>query len=627
MTTASSIPYSPDDPCSFANTDEARTTHIHLDLTADFDAKLLRGSATLTVGVRKGTQRVVLDTSYLAIKKTVALCDASGEVDLKHYLGERHAKFGTPLVIHLHKTEDEDVSVRIRIDYETTDQCTAIGWLAPVQTVGKQHPYLFSQCQAIHARSMLPCQDTPLLKLTYTASVTVPAPLVALMSALRVTDKTQHHGSRSTYHFEQKTTIPSYLIALAVGNIKGIDVGPRTTVFAEPEVVEQAAKEFEDTEKIIQVGEQLIMPYEWGRYDILVLPASFPYGGMENPNLTFVTPTLLAGDKSLVDVIIHEFSHSYSGNLVTTKDWQSFWLNEGWTMFIERKILGRMHGEPSRQFSAINGVKALEESIEHLGATNRLTALKPDLKETDPDDAFSSVPYEKGFNFLYYLEQLLGGPEVFEPYMQAYFKRFAHQSIDTKDWKEFLYWFMDHYFGEEKVKLLDTQVDWDKWLTAPGMPPVENKFDRTLADACDTLGKRWADAKTDDSILDSFTASDLKKFTTMQQIVFLDQIDSQTPLPHKLLVKMNELYDLSSVRNAEIRFRWQKICLQSNYEPVYPHVSEFLGEVGRMKYVRPLYRALNAAKNGRPVAVETFAKLRETYHPICAQQVAKDLAV
>ncbi|KAI9140711.1 peptidase family M1-domain-containing protein [Paraphysoderma sedebokerense] len=616
--------YSPDDPNSFANTHQARVSHVHLDLTTDFARKVLYGSVVLDFVALDKATIVILDTSGLKVQKA-----EMGGKELKFELSAHHEKFGSALSVTLPSAVEKGTQFKLKITYETGEKCTAAQWLAPEQTVGKKHPYLFTQCQAIHCRSLVPIQDSPVVKLTYSAAITVPSPLRALMSALRTGDAPSpvlksHH----VYKFNQPTSIPSYLIALAVGNLTGVDVGPRTTVFAEPEVVKEAASEFDETEEFIKIAENLITPYEWGRYDLLLLPASYPYGGMENSCLTFVTPTLLAGDKSLTDVIAHEISHSWAGNLVTTRNWEHFWLNEGWTMFIERKIIGRMKGEPHRQFSAIIGYKALEESIEHFGPSNRLTALKPDLKETDPDDAFSSVPYEKGFNFLYYLEQLLGGASVFEPYMKAYFQKFAHQSISTDDWKKYLYEYFESHHGIEKVKLLNT-VEWDKWLNAPGLPPKKNVFDNTLASDAEKLAERWDRCRGKFDI-NEFEVSDLEKFSSLQIVAFLEKLDSKEPLPHQILQNMDNVYGLSNVRNSEIRFRWQLLCIRTfhaEYEPIYPHAAKFVVEQGRMKYVRPLYRALNKTKNGKQLALDTFHKNKMFYHPICGQMIAKDLGV
>ncbi|KAJ2961369.1 hypothetical protein NQZ79_g3344 [Umbelopsis isabellina] len=296
------------------------------------------------------------------------------------------------------------------------------------------------------------------------------------------------------YKFEQRIPIPSYLIAIVSGNLTGREIGPRSTVWCEPEMIEAAAWEFADTEKFIATGEKILTPYEWGRYDLLVLPPSFPYGGMENPCLTFVTPTLVAGDRSLVNTVAHEIAHSWTGNLVTTKSWEHFWLNEGWTVFVERKIIAHLHGEPQRHFSAIIGYHALTDSVELFGHDSPATLLTPDLSNIDPDDYFSTVPYEKGFNLLYYIEQVVGGPAIFEPYMAAHIRRFAHHSITTSDWKSYLYEYMKTNHGDEVVKKLDA-IDWNQWLSSPGLPPVKPQFDTSLAQVCFSLAASWKKAK------------------------------------------------------------------------------------------------------------------------------------
>ncbi|KAI9228571.1 MAG: peptidase family M1-domain-containing protein [Piptocephalis tieghemiana] len=619
---ASALSTSSVDPATYANVDEVQTRHLHLDLKVDFAQKALSGSVRLQLqALKTPVRQVTLDTRALLVDRV----EVQGK-ECPFKLHEPSKAFGSalniPLVQPLTKEGEE---VEVVVHYQTTEASPAIQWLDPAQTVGKAHPYLFTQCQAIHARSLVPCQDSPAVKLTYSASITAPSPLRVLMSALGKGSGPAKSGPEGwvTYHFDQATRMPSYLIAMVVGNLEGREVGPRTTVWSEPEVVAEAEWEFQETEKFLATGESLLTPYEWGRYDLLVLPGSFPYGGMENPCLTFVTPTLLAGDRTLVDVVAHEIAHSWTGNLVTTQNWEHFWLNEGWTVFVERKIMGRLHGEPERQFSAILGLSALRESVQHFGPTNPLTALVPDLHGMDPDDAFSSIPYEKGFHLLYYLETLLGGPKVFEPYMRAHVQEFQGKSIQTSQWKDFLYqYFASVEGGKEKVALLD-QVDWATWLKAPGMPPVENKFDPTLAEKATTLAKRWE--KEGQEALD-FSSKDLDEFNSNQKVLFLDHLSSQEkPMPHAKLALMEELYQLTSVRNCEVRFAWQMLGLKASYDPIYGPVQKFLGEQGRMKYVRPLYRALNQCDPS--LAKEIFKENRSSYHPIATRMIEKDLGL
>ncbi|ORE02388.1 leukotriene A-4 hydrol [Rhizopus microsporus var. microsporus] len=603
-----------------ANIGQVKTTHVHLDWHVDFNRKVIFGHATLDLyTLVDHVDKVILDTSYLDIKSVVVNSE-----NAKFNVAERYASLGSALTIYLPQTiEKSGTKICIQVDYSTTEKCTAIQFLEPEQTLGKTHPYLFSQSEPIHGRAMIPCQDSPSVKVTYSAKVTSPLPVV--MSALQEGTE-EISNDLKAYLFKQPTSIPSYLIAIAVGNLVGREIGPRSTVWCEPEMVEQAAWEFSDTETFIATGESLLTPYEWGRYDLLVLPPSFPYGGMENPCLTFVTPTLLAGDKSAVAVIAHEIAHSWMGNLVTTNSWKHYWLNEGWTVFIERKILGRLHGEATRQFEALSGLKSLQESVDLFGSDSPKTVLNPDLRGgADPDDFFSKVPYEKGFNFLYHIEKVVGGPSVFEPYMKAYVENFASTSISTEDWKDFLYRYMEKVHGPSMVEKLNT-IDFDAWINKPGMPPVDNQFDTALADACLNLADRWNKAR-DLENLDQFSPKDVEHFSAGQKIVFLERLTDCEPLPCALISKMDELYQFTPNHNADLRLRWQQVCLMANYEPIYPEVVQFITEQGRMKFVRPLYRLLHQAKNGAQLAIDTYLKHKTFYHPIAAQLIEKDIGL
>ncbi|ORX42508.1 leukotriene A-4 hydrol [Hesseltinella vesiculosa] len=608
----------PKDPSSLANLHQVKSTHLHLDWTVSFENKTFAGSVRLDmITLIDHLETITLDTSYLDIKRVTV-----NDQEAKFVVDGRNPSLGSALNIQLAQPiAAANTKIQVKIDYSTTSECTAVQFLAPEQTMGKKHPYLFSQCQAIHARSFCPCQDSPAVKLTYSANVTSPLPVI--MSALKCGEEPAENGY-TTYKFEQHTSMPSYLIAIASGNLVSKEIGPRSSVWTEPEQLEAAAWEFESTEDFIRTGEDLLTPYEWGRYDLLILPPSFPYGGMENPCLTFVTPTLLAGDRSAVDVVAHEIAHSWMGNLVTTSNWEHFWLNEGHTVFIERKITGRLHGEDERQFSAIIGWKALKESVEHFGLDSPATVLKPDLSSgIDPDDYFSSVPYEKGFNLLYHIEKVVGGGAIFEPFLKSYVKKFAGQSITTEQWKDYLYSYFETTHGQTLVDKLNT-IDWDTWINGTGMPPVDPEFDVTLAKQCYELADRWDNAR-DQADLSSFTSADIANFTAGQKIVFLERLTDCAPLPHHMIEKMDQLYELTPVRNAEIRFRWQNVCLIASYEPIYPEVAAFLVEQGRMKFVRPLFRLLHDAKNGAQLAKDTFVKHKDFYHPICSSLIQKDI--
>jgi len=362
----------------------------------------------------------------------------------------------------------------------------------------------------------------------------------------------------------------------------------------------------------------LLTPYVWGRYDILLLPPSFPYGGMENPQLTFVTPTLLAGDRSLENVVAHEIAHSWMGNLVTNRYWSEFFLNEGFTVFIERKILARLNTPEFFDFEALGGLKHLQDDINHFGASNPLTALRPKMEGVDPDDAFSAVPYEKGFNLLCYLQSLVG-VERFEQWLKAYVTKFQYQSITADQMKEF---FLAHFTN---VPDLEKKIDWDSWFDKPGMPIVKIEFSTKLADAAIALAKKWVEHGGEGT-----SPEDLKDFSTGQTTTFLDQLlvlTESKPLSPQTIEAINKHYNFTATKNSEIRLRWYTLCIKAGHEAIFPHVVEFLTEQGRMKFVRSLYRELHKNPAGKKIAEDTFKAHRDSYHSIASRQLAKDLGV
>ncbi|CAG2227039.1 LTA4H [Mytilus edulis] len=589
---------SPNDPSSHSHPEDCRLVHLDLELNVDFNKHIFSGFAHLTVEKHKdGVDTVVLDSKDLKIKNVT---DQSTGQQLSYSLGDKLEVFGSRLEIRLPTTNGNKLN--ISIEYETSPEASAFQWLTADQTAGKRQPYLFSQCQAIHCRSFVPCQDTPSVKFPYTAKITAPKEITLLMSAISTGSETDSSDStKSIYRFEQKVPIPSYLIAIVGGDLESRDIGPRSK-----------------TETMLKTAEDLCGPYVWGRYDLLVLPPSFPYGGMENPCLTFVTPTLLAGDKSLADVVAHEISHSWTGNLVTNKNPEHFWLNEGHTVFVERKIKGRMYGEPYRQISAAERWIELQQSVVDVLKNGPYTKLIPDLRGVDPDDAFSIVPYEKGFTLLYHLETILGGPDEFEPFLKAYIEKFKYKSIDSTQWKDFLF-----SFFQSKVDVLN-KVDWDTWFSAVGMPPIKPEYDESLAVPCQELCDKWS--ARSDSDLSQFSANDITKLTSNQIRIFLYKVLLlESPLSLIKVKKMEELYKFNDRKNSEIRLKWLLLCLKAHWEDSIQYALKFVNEQGRMKFVRPIYRALHAWEGSRDTAIKNFLSKRPEMHTTTAELVAKDL--
>ncbi|WOO82539.1 Leucine aminopeptidase 2 [Vanrija pseudolonga] len=618
------------DQSTLSNYKDIRTTHTDLEWEIDWDRKVFGGNAVVSLeATADKVDEVILDTSFLDVKG-VEIAGKAAEWSLDNHI----EVMGQALHVKLPKALTKGETVDITVVYSTTPQCTAVGWLNPNQTKSGKYPYLYSQSQAIHGRSMIPCQDTPAIKATYASRVTSTLPV--LMSGLRQSPPPEaplELGKKIEYVYDQPVAIPSYLIAIASGevlykafaDIKGRNW--RTGVWTEPETMKAAYWEFEeDTAKQVATAEDLTSAYRFGVYDFLILPDSFPYGGMENCCLTFATPTLIAGDRSLVDVIAHEISHSWFGNSIGCASWGHFWLNEGWTTYLERLIIGKLQGEESRQLSFIIGRVGLKESLKGYENEPRFQRLLPDLKKhEDPDDAFSQVPYEKGSNFLLYLERTVGGLEHFLPYMKDYVKTFTNTSITTGQWRDHLFDFFGRQpAGEEYLRKLG-QVDFDEWLHGDGLDLcVDVQYDESLAKPCNELAGRWEKALkgTDFS---QFTAKDVAHFSSTQKTVFLDKLGEAagafTPAAAKAL---DQAYTLNNQDNAEIKLRFYKIVLKSG--PEYAEsAAEWVVTKGRMKFCRPIFRLLN--EQAPELARNTFTEHAAFYHPIARKMIAKDLGI
>jgi len=467
------------------------------------------------------------------------------------------------------------------------------------------------------------------VKFEYEARVCVPDWATCVMSALSTEDAspdapppptTVTDNNTKIFHFHQPTPIPSYLFALATGQLTSLPISPRCRVWSEPSMVKAVAYEFAQVEQFLTVAEELTLEYQWGRYDILCLPPSFPYGGMENPCLTFVTPTLLAGDRSLADVVAHEAAHSWSGNLVTNETWEHFWLNEGWTMFLQRKIMAKVYNdEKFFDFDAIGGWKDLKDSVDEM--PEGYTKLIPDLGDGDPDDAFSSIPYEKGFNLLYSLERMVG-KDKFGEFTKAYFQKFKFGVITSEKFKDF---FESYFEGVVDV----SSFDWNKWWHEPGMPE-EPAFDRTLSAECEELAKAWV--SLDESKQVKTPDTNISEWSTAQTVTFLDALtslcdDRNKPLSLTTIQIINDAYDMQQSKNSEILHRFCMLAVAAGDKEIIPTVIRFITTQGRMKFVRPLYRALYKSEMGKEIAVTTFLANREFYHPIAAKMVATDMSV
>ena len=583
------------DPHSFYEASQPKTRRLRLKLGVDFDRKQVEGEVTLEFG-DAAQGHLDLDTKELEILSV----KVPGTGPIPWSLGEKDAIRGQCLHLDLPAGTRE-----VSVQYLTSPEAMALQWLDPQQTEGKKAPFLFSQCQQIHARTLVPCQDTPVVRVSYLAEVTVPEGLTAVMSAGPTGDAPAASG-RHTFRFAMPQPIPTYLLALAVGRLESRDLSPRSRVWAEPETVASAAWEFAGVEDMILKAEALFGPYPWERYDMLVLPPSFPYGGMENPRMTFLTPTLLAGDRSLVDVVAHELAHSWTGNLVTNATMEHFWLNEGFTVWAERRILRILHGEEAETLGWATGQKALEDSLDRFKSEPQLTVLRMHLEGIDPDDAFSSIPYEKGARLVAALERE-AGEERFHRFIRDYMDTFRFTSITTEQFCA---------FAEAQLPGVMKAVGADDYLHQPGMPETAPVFQSAQLDRLTTLAASWPEGgRPGDEQMAAWKPAEL--------LVYLQM------LPRKLTQQdcawLDQHLSLMGRGNYEILVEWLTLAAAADYEPAFPRIREVLLRVGRMKYLRPLYSALGEHARTRTLAKEVFAAASPGYHGLSRRVVSSVL--
>ena len=599
---------------TFSNYDIISQTNINVHFIVDFDNKKVDGEVTISFKALEDGEVIILDTKSLIIK---SIKDNTGnELDFKldnYYRLESH---GVPLKIY--KEYSKDDTFDITIEYSTTKDCMAIDWLEPEQTSGGKYPFMYSQCQSILCREMLPIQDTPAIKMPVQISITVPEELIGLAAGLFVEEI--NNGNNKTFIYALDIPIPSYLIAIAAGDIGSQNVSERCTIYAEKTVVEKAAWEFSDTEKFLKIAENYIGEYVWGQYNILVLPPSFPFGGMENPTLTFLTPSLIAGDKSLVSVVAHEISHSWTGNLVTNENWPDFWLNEGFTMFIERKILSSHKDKDMAKLDAMVGLSDLKADIIAFGESKSFSSLEPNLLGRNPDDAFNKVPYEKGFNLLYYLENKVNNDDIFQKFMRSYIDKFKKGVVKYMDFRTFFETFIKNNVKDWEKILND--IDWDTWVFAPGFPPVENDFSNKYADEVDQAVKDFYENKLGDDFVKKF-----KDWFTLLKQNFLNKIkESDIELSETQLEFLNEKLELIQGKyNVEVSCSYYLTVLyhgtlSTKFEE---SLVDFLGKHGRINYIRPLFSAL--ARRNKELAIKTLDKYRNFYHSIIIKYIEIDL--
>jgi leukotriene-A4 hydrolase len=577
------------DPHSFAEPEKALVKHLDLDIKVDFATQLISGKAVWTIDNIGKSDEIIFDTRQLNIEK-VTIGDDEKEASFS--LGDEVKYMGKPLSINI-----EPGTTKLTICYSTSKDAAALQWLNPQQTAGKVHPFLFTQSEAILARTWIPCQDSPGIRFTYKAKVSVPKDLLALMSA----ENPKQKSATGIYEFNQPHPIPSYLMALAVGDIAFQEVDKRTGVYAEPSVVKKAAWEFADMGKMVDAAEKIYGPYQWGRYDVIVLPPSFPFGGMENPMLTFATPTVIAGDRSLVSLIAHELAHSWSGNLVTNATWNDFWLNEGFTTYFERRIVEALYGKDEAQMQEVLGRQDLNNTIEDLGKTNPDTRLKADFKDRDPDEGVSDIAYEKGYAFLRTIEEAVGR-EKFDVFLKSYFNSHKFQSATTED---FLAYLNDTLVKDNKD--LKEKIQVDAWVYKPGIPSNIIPAKAEKFNLIDSLLAGWTKTKNSKSF-----SAQVK--STNERLYFIKHLPANTTDSEMAL--LDKEFGFTRSGNAEIQCAWYTLAVKYQYKPAYSHIEKFLTEVGRRKFLTPLYTEMAKSPEGKKWAKDIYAKARPNYHSV-----------
>jgi leukotriene-A4 hydrolase len=592
---------------SYANVDQFRATHIDLELRVDLALKSITGTVDLELKrLDPRATQLVLDTKNLTIldvtQKATDVLGATAKsetiwVSRPFHLEKPDPILGSALVIDLPPNRKSTESVRI--DYETQRTATALQWLDSKQTAGHT-AFLYTVSEPIGARSWIPLQDTPQVRVTYKARVHTDPGVQAVMSADN-DPKLQHRGE---FTFVMPQAIPSYLIALAVGDLKFKATGPRTGVYAEKALINAAAKEFADTESMLAASEKLFGPYRWTRYDVLVMPPSFPIGGMENPRLSFITPTVIVGDKSLVSVIAHEMAHSWSGNLVTNATWRDLWLNEGFTDYLQSRIVTAVYGEPRASMEEVLGLQSLRADLAKLKPQDQALAI--DLRDRDPGLVFSDVPYEKGRLFLNYLAAKFGR-ERFDAFLHDYFDHFAFKSITTEQFNDYL---TENLLGRFPGIVSREQVL--AWENAPGIPADAVLPVSTILSQVDETRSKWLSGTLQ-----------AKKFgldwTAQQWLYFLD--DMPAALSAKQLESLDNAYDFTRSRNAEIEHSWFKLVIAANYQPSYARLEDYLKTIGRIKLIGPLYTDLMKTPSGAEIAKRVYAKALPGYHPDTAAAI------
>ena len=606
----------PVDPHSYTDGAHPVTSHAALAFYLDFAASTIHASALVTLSAPH-TGDLLLDTRALAVHSAATASPDSPAPIPFSLAADDDPVLGTALTLTLPPD-----TASFLLTFSTSPAASALQWLAPPQTASGL-PFVFSQCQSIHARSVFPCHDTPAARITYSLLLNVPAQLSAVAAARHVARRdpvpSDHRGAcddalwcapgRIVEEFEMAQCVPPYLFAFAAGGIGSRDLGPRTRVYAEggDTLLDDAAREFAGVEDMVKVGESLFGPYEWERFDLLVLPPSFPYGGMENPRMVFLTPTVIKGDAAGAQVVAHELAHSWTGNLITNKTNEDFWLNEGFTTYAERRIVEVVQGEERAALNSGIGWRGLNRMMERFKDNMEFTKLKPKMAGIDPDDVYSEVPYEKGFQFLWRIERQIGRP-AFDEFLKKYIANFKFQSIDTETFLEFL---------KANVPGIENQVDLHEWINGTGLPPDAMEPESATYKKICVLAAEFKSGKIP-------SEEEVADWSGQEWELYLENLP--TDVEASQVTALDERYKLSESRDYEVKVAFLQLAIPTGCRCYFNEVEKCLKQVGRMKYLRPLYSSLArcSGEEEKMLAKRIFSEAQEFYHPI-ARGVAESI--
>lgn len=610
---------------TYSNFEEIIQKNVELDVSIDFEKQQMYGTVQTEYEIlNPSLNKIILDLHGPDISQINLITEDYDEIPLEYEIYDKNEDkeaLGTPLIINLESLKKEnndeyekifkDKLVTINIKFNTNEKCNGIQYLTKEQTHSKQYPFMFTQCEAIQCRTLFPCQDTPSVKAKYKVKTSIESPLTFLFGGIAKSHYSDSSTKKKIMLFEQNIPIPSYLVAFVAGDLEFAKISKRCGVWAERGLASKAANEFIDAEKYIEIAENYLNhPYEWQTYNILVLPFSFPFGGMENPNLTFVTPALLAGDRSMSNVIGHEISHSWTGNLVTNKNWANFWVNEGFTKFMERKLDKNLLGEDMSNLESIVGNNSLISAIKMYGEDSHFTSLSPDFSGIDPDDGFSTIPYEKGYQLLVYLEEKVG-EDMFREIMSKYIDTFKYKSVDWTDFKQIYEEYVTEKMNRSNSRKILNSIDWNKWVTEKGFPSYKMEFKSKYTKEVEDLIGQFLDGKENpENALKIF-----KEWHTNVKLTFLDEIKKDVKnFDEDLILKIKKELNLVEEYNDDVKALWYEITLDKKLDIEIENIKQFLQTHGRLKYLKPLYYGwinldLESART-------FFDENKYLYHPI-----------